>query len=97
MVPSCSLTEAGLEYQRSRYARLAPHVRDRALVDNSFTVQFAEGFDRATLDDAVATERECCPFFEIRFDEDRRRLTVTVREPEHEPALEAIAAAFVPA
>jgi hypothetical protein len=97
MVPSCSLTKAGLESQRSRYARLAPHVRGRALVGSSLTVDFAEGFDRVTLDAAVATERECCPFFEIRFDEDRRRLTVAAREAEHDLALEAIAAAFVAA
>jgi hypothetical protein len=97
MEPSCSLTKAGLESQRGRYARLASHVQRRDLAGSSLTVDFAEGFDRGTLDEAVAIERECCPFFEIRFDEDRRRLIVAVREPEHEPALEAIAAAFVAA
>jgi hypothetical protein len=89
---SCSLNRAGLEAQRRRYARLAAHVRDRSLGGGTLVVDFAPDVDRAALEEALATERECCPFFRIRFDERSRRLTMGVADAEQEPALAAIAA-----
>jgi hypothetical protein len=71
---------------------LAPYVRARSRSGRTLVVEFVDGFDREVLDEMVATERECCPFFDLAFDEDSRRLTVAVREPEHEPALAAISA-----
>jgi hypothetical protein len=94
MAPSCSLTKAGLEAQRGRYARLAPHVISRTRRPGAIEVHFGEGVDRGVLEEAVATERECCPFFEIAFDEGVRRLSVAVGRREHEPALAAIAEAL---
>jgi hypothetical protein len=94
MVPSCSLTKAGLEGQRRRQARLAPHIRRRALTGNTLLVVFDEGLDRATLEEMVAIERECCPFFELSFDEGSHALTIAVGEADHLPALAALARAL---
>jgi hypothetical protein len=43
---------------------------------------------------AVAIERQCCPFFALAWEPDRRRLTVSVARAEHEPAIDAIVVAL---
>jgi hypothetical protein len=90
-IPSCALTEDGLREQRDRYARLGPDTRRVERQADALIIEFEEGFDRAALDEALAVERECCPFFRFAYDDHARRLVVTVREPEELPALEAIA------
>lgn len=89
-IPSCALTDAGIREQRARYARLAPDTRVQRESD-AVIVEFREGFDRQALDEALAVERECCPFFQFAFDGSARRLVVTVRESEQLPALDAMA------
>ncbi len=61
---------------------------DRLLVD------FAPGFDSHALDELIAVERECCPFFAFNFDQLSRHLEVAVQDPEATAALDAIAAGF---
>jgi hypothetical protein len=46
------------------------------------------------VDELVAVERECCPFFMIRWEPEPRRFSIAVRRPEEEPALEAVAYAL---
>lgn len=46
------------------------------------------------VEELLAVERECCPFFELGWESGTRQLTVSVSRPEHEPALEAIAFAL---
>jgi hypothetical protein len=43
---------------------------------------------------AIAVERECCPFFALTRLADQRRLVVAIAEAAHEPALDAIAFAL---
>jgi hypothetical protein len=93
-VPSCSLDEEGLRRQRARQARLAPSVSAVERHDHSLSVTFGASLDRPALDELIAVERECCPFFEFDFEEGKRRLTVTVRNDAERPALDAVAAAF---
>jgi hypothetical protein len=50
--------------------------------------------DGELVEQAVAIERECCPFFALDWEAARRRLTVSVSHAEHEPALAAIAFAL---
>ncbi len=90
-IPSCALTEDGMRAQRDRYARLGRDTRRVERQPAALTIEFEEGFDRDALEEALAVERECCPFFRFAYDEDARRLVVTVREPEQLPALDAIA------
>jgi hypothetical protein len=61
---------------------------------NALVVEFDAGFDRQALDQALAVERECCPFFRFAVDKRRRSVRVTVGEAEQLLALDAIAHAF---
>jgi hypothetical protein len=93
-IPSCALDEAGIREQQARYAALASDVSKLLREPEAVRVEFRENFDRDTLEQALAVERACCPFFEFHFDGSTRRLRVTVREPEQLPALDAIAHAL---
>ena len=89
-VPSCALTDAELTRQVERQRRLAPDV-ERAVRDGAaLEVQFRPGFDRGALDEMIAIERECCPFFTFAFDEGERTLTIGVEEVKMAPALDAL-------
>src|ERR671935_216798 len=81
-IPTCALDEAGLVAQRDRYARLAPDVMGVEREPEALLIEFREGFDRPLLEEALAVERECCPFFVFDFDENARRLRATVRDRE---------------
>jgi hypothetical protein len=94
-VPSCALDRQGLEAQRARHRRLAPSVLNVAREEDLLVVDFAAGFDRHALDELIAVERRCCPFFSLSFDEGSRRLAVGVRDPEAAAALDAIAGEFM--
>jgi hypothetical protein len=90
-IPSCALTQRELIRQRRRYARLSGSTSSVVRAGATVLVDFHPDFDRRTLEQAMAVERECCPFFELAFEEDARRLTIAVRDPGHAPALDAIA------
>ena len=92
--PTCALDDEGVAAQRGRYARLSPDVVNFEREPEAVIFDFRAEYDRATLDEALAVERECCPFFVFEFDEGSRRLRTTVREPEMLPALDAMAEAF---
>jgi hypothetical protein len=89
-IPSCALDDAGMAAQRERHRRLAPGVSELTREPEAVVVEFTAGFDRAALDEMVAVEQRCCPFFRFAFDDHARRLSVTVAEPEMLPALDAI-------
>jgi len=94
MAPSCALDEAGLRRQLERYRRAG---RGATLVDRTariLTVDLDRRVEAGLVEDMIATERECCPFFDLRWEPDRRRLTISVSQPEHQPALDAIAFAL---
>jgi hypothetical protein len=91
-IPSCALDEEGLRGQRERQARLAASVARTERDGMTIAIYFRHDFDRSALDEMLAVERRCCPFFAFGFDEQERRLEVSVQEAGHAPALEAIAA-----
>jgi hypothetical protein len=95
---SCSLSGDGMVRQGDRYARLAGSVERAERTPRRLVVEFAPGYDRALLDEAVAVERECCPFFEITVGDDS--LTVAVTRDDDAPMLdplgEALGVAAVP-
>jgi hypothetical protein len=90
MAPSCALDEAGvrLQLQRYRQAGLGARVVDRTR--RSLVVDLDRHVDVQLVDETIAIERECCPFFSLDWEPKRRRLTVAVSQAEHEPALVAI-------
>jgi len=65
-------------------ARLARRDADRIVVD------LDEGVDLELVAAIVAVERECCPFFEISWQADVRRLEMSVASAEHAQAIDAI-------
>jgi hypothetical protein len=90
MLEACALDADGLAAQRDRYARVAGAIRGSRRVPGELTVDFdPAALDRALLEEALAIERECCPFYRLRLD--GARLQVRVAEPRQEPALDAIA------
>jgi hypothetical protein len=94
MAPSCALDEAGLRLQYERYRQAGAGAR---LVDRSprrLEVILDRRVDLRLVEELVSVERECCPFFELGWEPDQRRLTVAVSQAEHEPALDAIAFAL---
>jgi hypothetical protein len=95
-IPSCALDEAGLADQRARYARLVPTVSRIEREAEAVLIEFREEVDLQVLEETLAVERRCCPFFLFEFGDSRRRLRATVREPEQLPALDAIAQILQP-
>jgi hypothetical protein len=93
-IPTCTLDRESMDAQRARYARLADDVTRLDREPDAVLVEFRENFDRTTLEEALADERACCPFFLFDFDEKARRLRTTVRERDQLPALDAMAHAL---
>ena len=94
MAPSCALGDAGLRLQLERYRQAGAGAR---LVDRTprrLVVDLDEQVDTQLVDETIALERECCPFFTLDWEPERRRLTVAVSRAEYEPALDAIAFAL---
>ena len=91
-IPTCALDEAGVRAQRARYARLAGDSERVGREGDALVVAFRPGYDRDLLDEALAVERECCPFFAFALE--GRSLRITVRDAAQRPALDALAHAF---
>jgi hypothetical protein len=94
MAPSCALDEEGLRSQIERYRQAG---QGASLIDKTrrrLVVDVDECVDNQLIDELIAIERECCPFFALVWESDRRRLTVSASRVEHEPALDAIAFAL---
>ena len=91
---SCALDESALAEQLGRYRAVG---RDSALVARDarrIVVDVGPEVSGALVDELVAVERGCCPFFDVDWRAPRRRLTVAIRDADHEQALSAIAAAL---
>ena len=93
-IPSCKLDEAGRRTQGERYARVRESVAAATAEGDAVVVDFDEGLDGEVLEEALAVERECCPFFVLDFDAGRRRLRASVRDADHLPALDVLAEAL---
>lgn len=91
---SCALDQTGLNLQLARYRQAG---RDALLIERTprrIVAELDEDVDPELVEQAIAVEHECCPFFLLSWDRDRRRLTVSVSQSAHEPALDAIAFAL---
>jgi hypothetical protein len=94
MAPSCALDESGLSSQLERYRQAGRNARLIERTPRSLVVHLDEDVDTELVAETIAVERECCPFFALVWEQDRRRLTVLVSQAAHEPALDAIAFAL---
>jgi hypothetical protein len=95
-IASCALDPAGIEDQRARYAALSRSVTHLERTHDSVLVDFDRDLDREKLHEALSVERDCCPFLELSFDAQSRRLRATVTAPDQLPALEAVAYGLEP-
>ena len=87
---SCALDAEAMSVQRDRYARVARAIIGSRRASGELVVDFdPAALDRGLLEEALAIERACCPFYVLRLD--GTRLSVRVAEPHQEPALDAIA------
>ena len=94
MAPGCALDEHALRAQVERYRRAGAGASLIARTRRELTVELDRQVDAQLLQELLATERECCPFFGLVWEPARRRLTFAVSDVEHEPALEAISLAL---
>ena len=58
--------------------------------------RFDAAVPRELLDETLAIERSCCPFFGLEYAADERLLTITVEGPELDSRLEPLAIALSP-
>jgi hypothetical protein len=94
MAPSCALDESGLRSQLARYRQAGRNARLIERTPRRLVADLDESVDPKLVAETLVVERECCPFFALTWEPDRRRLTVSVSQAEHEPALDAIAFAM---
>ena len=94
VTPSCSLDAAELAAQRERYRRVGRGGRLLERSPRALAIECAVGTDSDLVEQTLAIERRCCPFYDLAWDPRARRLSISVREREHEPALGAIALAL---
>ena len=95
MASSCSLDESGLRSQLARYRQAGRNAHLIERTARRLVADLDENVDAELVARTVAVEQECCPFFALTWEPGRRRLTVSVSDAEHEPALETIAFALI--
>jgi hypothetical protein len=93
-IAECRLDACGLQDQRERYARLGRQAAEVRRGSDELRVQFRADLDEELLEEAIAVENKCCPFFSFGYSPRRRLLTIGVADPKQEPALDAVAFAL---
>jgi hypothetical protein len=94
MVPSCTLDACTAREQLRRYRLAGRGAVVRSRTTRRLTIGLAEGVDRTAVEELVAVEEACCPFFGIDWNPATRTLAVSVSRTQDEPALGAIAFAL---
>jgi len=90
MAPSCALGEAELLAQVERYRRLGASAKVLERGSLHVVVELSGDVDLRLLHETLAIERACCPFYELAWDADQGRLSISVSEQPHAPALDAL-------
>jgi hypothetical protein len=80
--------------QRDRYRTVGHASRIIEQDARHRVVRVADDVPDSVVDELITVERDCCPFFELRWDAAERLLSIAVASGEHEPALEAISCAL---
>jgi hypothetical protein len=87
---ACSLDDGAQRAQLVRYRRLGSGARLVSAEGDRLVIRLDEDVDTRLLDEALAIERECCPFLELGWDPGTLHLSVAVSEPHQAPALDAM-------
>lgn len=95
MIPaSCSLDETGLRRQLERYRAAGADGRVLSRDRRQIRIRVGDGAESTVIEEMIAVERECCPFYTLEWDRLQRVLTVAVSVADDEPALDAVAYAL---
>jgi hypothetical protein len=94
IAPSCTLDAPGLSAQRERYRAAGAGATVLERGPQALVIELASGVPTELVDELVAVERECCPFFSIDWRPDARRFSIAVERREYAPALDGIAFAL---
>ena len=89
-IAQCRLDSAGLRGQAGRYQRLGAAATHIERADDAIIATFGDLLDERLLDQTVAVERACCPFFDFDYRPAERRLAISVRQPDQRSALDAV-------
>ena len=81
-----------MQIQRYRTVGKSAHTTRR--VGMSIELGLGPQVSNELIEDLVATERRCCPFFRLDWRPDERELAVAVASIEYQPALDQIASAL---
>jgi hypothetical protein len=95
-IPECTLTDATVGPQLSRYRRLAAHVTRIERDTGEVRVELDERVPEALLADTLSVERECCGFLDLAYDPQSRSLKITVANVAHDPRLDSLAVLLTP-
>jgi hypothetical protein len=91
MAPAaCALDDAELCAQLARYRAVGA---DAELVERTrrrLVIRVDESVSDLAVEELVAIEMRCCPFFDLEREQRLRRLSISVSRQEQEPALDAI-------
>lgn len=88
--PSCELDAAALRQQLDRYAAIGDGAHLLRVGPTLLHARLGDRVSRMLVETTIATERGCCPIFELTFDPEARMLRVTVPDPADATALDAI-------
>jgi hypothetical protein len=89
-IAECHLDVGGLRVQADRYRRLGATATQIDRRDGLLDATFGDELDEGLLNQAIAVERGCCPFFVFDYRPAERRLTITVQQPGQAAALDAL-------
>ena len=89
-IPECRLELPALGAQRERYRTIGRHLERIERGACRLDARFAPDVDAGQVLEAVEVERDCCPFCSLDYDRSRRWLAITVHDPAHDPALDAL-------
>jgi len=91
---SCTLDADGARAQGERYARLAASATRIDRREDLIVIGLRGDRDARLIEELIATENECCPFYRFDFRPDLGQLIIGVDSPAQRPALDAIADAL---
>lgn len=89
-IAQCHLDPAGMRDQADRYRRLGMTMTSIERHDAELVAMFGGDLDEQLLEQTVAVEGDCCPFFEFDYQPAARRLAISVHQCDQRPALDAL-------
>ena len=94
MIADCTLTPVGLDAQRARAGLLRAAVLGVERTPKSLALSFAKDVDRRLVGELIETERCCCAFLDVGYDERARRLHIGIDRDSDTDVLDMFSALF---